>query len=242
MKLRYLGRVGLAALLLGAGAVTATALADPPDRDHGGRSERGAHRAPAPHVGPGQHYDNRFGHDRVYPARGFVAHDLPRDRFEVWHGHDHFFYSGGVWYAPRGGAFVVVAPPLGVFVPVLPAFYTTLWFGGVPYYYANDAYYTWSAQNNGYEVVDPPPGADTGATAPQPPPAGDRLYVYPKNGQSQEQQSRDQYECYSWAKQQTGFDPTGAGGGAAPGQPPGSRADYDRAWTACLTGRGYTVQ
>ena len=240
MKIRTRSRVGLCvALLLGAGTLTGTALADPPDRDRG---DRGFHdRAPPPRVGPGQHFDNRFAHNHVYPTRGFVAHDLPRDRFEVWHGRDHFFYSGGAWYAPRGGVYVVVGPPVGVFVPVLPPFYTTVWFAGVPYYYANDAYYSWSAQNNGYEVVDPPPGADTGATPPQPPPPGEHLYVYPKNGQNPDQQSRDQYECYSWAKQQTGFDPTAAGGGA-PGQPPGSRADYDRAWTACLTGRGYTVQ
>ena len=33
------------------------------------------------------------------------------------------------------------------------------------------------------------------------------LYVYPQKGQSPEQQQKDQYECYAWAKQQTGFDP-----------------------------------
>jgi hypothetical protein len=34
-----------------------------------------------------------------------------------------------------------------------------------------------------------------------------RLYYYPKAGQTVEQQSRDHYECYNWAVQQTGFDP-----------------------------------
>ncbi len=34
-----------------------------------------------------------------------------------------------------------------------------------------------------------------------------RLYYYPKAGQTAEQQSRDHYECYNWAVQQTGFDP-----------------------------------
>jgi len=33
------------------------------------------------------------------------------------------------------------------------------------------------------------------------------LTIYPAKGQSQEQLDRDKYECYSWAKQQTGFDP-----------------------------------
>ncbi len=33
------------------------------------------------------------------------------------------------------------------------------------------------------------------------------LYVYPANNQSAEQQSKDDYECYSWAQGQTGHDP-----------------------------------
>jgi hypothetical protein len=33
------------------------------------------------------------------------------------------------------------------------------------------------------------------------------LIIYPAKGQSQEQLDKDKYECYSWAKQQTGFDP-----------------------------------
>ena len=31
--------------------------------------------------------------------------------------------------------------------------------------------------------------------------------VYPDKGQSAEQQEKDKFECYNWAKQQTGFDP-----------------------------------
>ena len=34
------------------------------------------------------------------------------------------------------------------------------------------------------------------------------VFAYPNNNQSQEQQSRDRYECHSWAVQQTGFDPS----------------------------------
>jgi outer membrane lipoprotein SlyB len=34
-----------------------------------------------------------------------------------------------------------------------------------------------------------------------------QLYFYPKEGQTNEQQSRDHYECYNWAVKQTGFDP-----------------------------------
>jgi len=34
-----------------------------------------------------------------------------------------------------------------------------------------------------------------------------QVYFYPKQGQTTEQQSRDHYDCYSWAVKQTGFDP-----------------------------------
>lgn len=33
-------------------------------------------------------------------------------------------------------------------------------------------------------------------------------YVFPKNGQTREQQNKDEYDCHLWAVQQTNFDPT----------------------------------
>lgn len=33
------------------------------------------------------------------------------------------------------------------------------------------------------------------------------LIIYPNKGQNQQQLEKDKFECYSWAKQQTGFDP-----------------------------------
>ena len=39
------------------------------------------------------------------------------------------------------------------------------------------------------------------------PAAHAEVVVYPANGQSAEQQSKDEYECYVWAKGKTGFDP-----------------------------------
>ena len=37
--------------------------------------------------------------------------------------------------------------------------------------------------------------------------AQSQLYVYPQQGQSEEQQSKDRFECHNWAVQQSGFDP-----------------------------------
>jgi hypothetical protein len=38
-----------------------------------------------------------------------------------------------------------------------------------------------------------------------------RVYFYPQQGQTPEQQDRDRYECYNWAVRQTGFDPSRRG-------------------------------
>jgi hypothetical protein len=35
----------------------------------------------------------------------------------------------------------------------------------------------------------------------------DELMIYPKKAQSAEQQEKDKFECYSWAKTESGFDP-----------------------------------
>lgn len=34
------------------------------------------------------------------------------------------------------------------------------------------------------------------------------LYVFPSNNQDKDQQELDEYKCYKWAKEQTGFNPT----------------------------------
>lgn len=137
------------------------------------------------------------------------------------------------------------------------------------------------------------------------------VIIYPAKGQSSQQMEKDKYECYSWAKQSSGFDPMaqprttsapppreaqqgGAGRGLLRGGLTGTavgaltgntkkglkigaasggliggmrrndqvkreknaqnqweqaevanysqnRSNYDRAYAACLSGRGYTV-
>ena len=210
-------------------------------QEHGG-SDRGHFERD----GRGQVLDNRFNHGHYYPARGSVVHELPAGyRPYTFHGSRFYFY-GGIWYAPGPGGFIVARPPIGLFMTVLPPFYTTIWFGGLPYYYANDVYYQWLPDQGGYVVVNAPPGADQPGAAPQsappPAPAADNFYIYPRNGQTQEQQAADRYECHNWAKSQTGFDPTApAGGGQGPTA--GASSDqYQRAITACLEARGYSVR
>ncbi len=52
----------------------------------------------------------------------------------------------------------------------------------------------------------PIPQSGHGEAAP-PPSISTQVFFYPTAGQTTEQQSRDHYECYNWAVQQTGFDP-----------------------------------
>lgn len=187
-----------------------------------------------------EHVDARFSHNHSYYDRGYSVREPPRNGYAIDHGRDHYWYDRGQWYRRGGARWVVVGAPVGAFVSVLPPFYTTVWFGGVPYYYANDTYYNWSGDRQEYEVVEPPTGIDAAGTTQ--PPASDAVFVYPKNGQSSEQQARDRYECHRSAVEQTGYDTTQAGGGVTPEVAAAKRSDYFRAQAACLDARGYSVR
>jgi hypothetical protein len=128
-----------------------------------------------------------------------------------------------------------VAPPIGLFLPFLPPYYATVWVSGRPYYYANEVYY--ANKGDGYVVVEPPQGDVS-----QAPPPADQLFIYPRQNQSDQQQATDRYECHRWAVSQTGFDPTQASGSIPENQMGQKRVDYQRAMSACLDGRGYTVK
>jgi hypothetical protein len=197
-------------------------------------------REPERHLAAHQHFDNRFAHDHAYYDRGYVVREAPRESYTVVHSNVNYYYSRGDWYRHSGPRWVVVGAPIGAFVPVLPPFYTTVWFGGLPYYYANDTYYIWDSPQREYRVVAPPNENESAGTTQQP--ASDQLFVYPKNGQSAEQQSRDRYECHHYAVEQTGYDPTQAGGGVAADIASSKRSDYFRAEEACLDARGYSVK
>jgi hypothetical protein len=127
-------------------------------------------------------------------------------------------------------------------------YYSTLWWEGVPYYYADNAYYRWNGGVGQYETVRPPSQVQSQAAGQSAPVS--ELIAYPKNGQTSEQQATDKYECHKWAVAQTGFDPIQMGttpvgavqGETAAGVAPGRRSDYLRAQAACLDGRGYSVK
>jgi hypothetical protein len=168
--------------------------------------------------GPAQmHFDDRFDHDHFYHEHGYSVPGVPRGAYTVHYGGGAFLYHGGEWYRRDGGVSVVIAAPIGAYVPVLPPLYSTVWWSGVPYYYANDTYYAWVPQADEYQVVMPPTGIETGGTTQAP--VTDSIFIYPRNGQSAQQQSTDRYECHR------------------------SAADATlRAQAACLDARGYSVK
>jgi hypothetical protein len=230
----------------------------------GGGAHGGAvpgHSAVPAHYAGGAHYAGYAGGSRGYPAAyhggyaGHGAYGYPGHYYGYGHGYSTgpywrgAYWRGGYW---GGGYWPRAYYGLGFawFLPVLPLAYATYWYGGVPYYYANDVYYTYNPSYSGYVATDPPPAADSGAagaagggpaaagqydsSAPNPGPgpgaggAPGQIFMYPKNGQSPEQQATDKAECQKWASEQAG-------------QVAQNGSDYQRAMVACVEGRGYSA-
>lgn len=198
---------------------------------HGGSYARGGSYA---------HGAGYAGHAGYYGGHGYSTGwhgGYGGWRGSAWRGG---YWHGGFW--PRafyGGGFAW-------FLPILPLAYATYWYSGIPYYYANDVYYTWNPSYDGYVATDPPPVGDSGGSADVGgPPPGDadaqnlgpgpggpvagQIFMYPKNGQSAEQQAADRAECQKWATDQAG-------------QVAQNGSDYNRAMVACVEGRGYSAR
>ena len=238
-----------ASLLLSAGGVALAA----PHGGFGGGMARGG-MAHGGFAGGGFHGGfARGGFARAGMGRGSFARGYGGHR-GGWHDHDwgRRGWRGYGW-APYWG----LGLGLGLYLSTLPWDYSTYWWGGEPYYYADSNYYVWDGSAGEYEQVQPPSQV-TQQAANAPPP---HLYAYPKNGQSAEQQSRDEAACRTWASQQSNQHPdapdaapgsdtalgaiaaaTGAPRAATgPGPGAGLGSQYARAEAACLQGRGYSV-
>ena len=69
-----------------------------------------------------------------------------------------------------------------------------------------------------------------------------RMFIYPRQSQSEGQQAKDFDACHGWAVGQTGFDPKKPPAGRPDAQSTQKNSDYLRAISACLDGRGYTLR
>lgn len=217
--------------------VSATAYADKDKHKNRNKKKQSTHYVP--HVqSKNYRFDKRFKHDRYYPRRGHSVKVLPHRHVIIRYHNTHYYYYGGIWYRPSGTRFIVVAPPVGVVVPVLPPFYTTIWFNSVPYYYANDVYYVWRPDLDGYVVAEPPEEISEEMQ----PVMSDELYIYPKKGQSEEKQADDRFACHQWSVKQTNYDPTKPSENMSVSALNKTRENYQRAMRSCLEGRGYSVR
>jgi hypothetical protein len=150
-------------------------------------------------------------------------------------------YGRGAW--GRAGSWRGYRGPYFGFVAAVPWNAYAFWWNGIPYYVADDTYYLWNDAADAYQIVPPPvDGNDADAGGGGGGGGGPDLSVYPSDGQSPEQQSSDRYDCYRWAADQTGFDPTRPAGGVQAGPANSAQDAYLRAEAACLQGRGYTVR
>jgi hypothetical protein len=134
----------------------------------------------------------------------------------------------GWWWAPWaviGGA-AILAPYYA------PHYYAPYY---APYYYS--PYYAPPPvviREQPQVYVQPAPSA--------PQYSSQRIFIYPRQGQSDEVQANDRYECHSWSVSQTHFDPTQPASSIPEAQLYQMRANYQRAMGACLDGRGYTMK
>jgi hypothetical protein len=215
MTTRKLSQLAIAAVAVLAIANTAPALAQHAGGGGGFHGGGGGfhggggsfHGSGAVHGGV-QHYQSRGGY------RG-GAYGGAYGRGYGWRG-------GGYGWGGYGGAGWL---GYGLFFAALPLVYSTYYWDGVPYYYADDNYYQWDSTAGEYETVQPPAAIASQAAAA--PPA--QLFAYPTNGQSAEQQTKDRRDCEQWATGQAGSDAA-------------KRDDYLKAEAACLTGKGYSVR
>jgi hypothetical protein len=195
----------------------------------------------------------RGGGGRAYSGHGSYT-GQGGARFGSYGGGYHGLRGGYGYYGGWGWGGL----GYGLFFAGLPLYYSTLWWNGVPYFYADANYYAWNSTAGEYETVRPPPEIAS-QVATQDPAAAD-LFAYPKDSQSTDQQAQDRSACQRWAAGQTGFDPAqpsriptptptptptppaNATVAAATLAIPATRQDYLRAQAACLEARGYSVQ
>ncbi|MFZ0498070.1 MAG: hypothetical protein WAU49_03155 [Steroidobacteraceae bacterium] len=252
-RLERMGLIAAASLLMiGSGSA---AFAQRSGGFHGGGG--GFHASGGFHGSAGFHGSGGFRAGGAFRGGGFYRGGF-RGGYRGYYGYRGGGYGWG-WGPAWGLGF-------GVYLATLPWYYSTFWWGGVPYYYAQNDYYVWDSDADEYEQVQPPPQVAEAAQGDQPVQSGrqqapngavteapPQLYAYPKNGQTAQQQVMDKRECGRWASTQTGLYPATDAAANTPGQGTatgnvGAPAtaeqwqNYLRAESACLEAHGYTVE
>ncbi len=205
-----------------------------------------------------------YGHGGYTGHGGYAGHGGYSGRSGYsghggYYGHGHGHWGGGYW-GGRWWPGVYYGPGFLWFLAALPLYCPVFWWDSVPYYYYNDAYYTWSPSAEGYVATDPPPAAiaptndapadisgyDANAYDGSPPGSDPQAPIasgYPQNASSAPgSASVYAYPSNGQTAEQQASDRRECeqwAGSQAGG--PGS-ADYRRAVIACFQGRGYSAQ
>ena len=208
---------------------------DVPRRNDGNQHWQAGGPGQRPGNGNGHGGGNGWGPGPQYRP-GQTIDGFPDRYWKVPYRGQDYFYSGGYWYRPHGGSYIVVAPPYGVRVEYLPSYAREVWLGGALFFLVADTYYQYLADSQEYVVVNPPVGVPSPVPV-APANGGYDVVAYPMYGQGQEQQEQDRYQCHRWAVSQSGFDPATAT--YAPAATVLSH--YQRALGACFSGRGYSI-
>ena len=147
-----------------------------------------------------------------------------RGGFHSGGGHGGFRVHGGFF----PGLIIGGALGWGLWPYYYPRYY--YYYPPPPYYPPPEEYYY-------------PPSTQSGQVPPEAGQvSGGKIFIYPRQGQSEEKKAQDVDKCNDWAVGQTGFDPSKPPAGAPDAQAVQKSGDYFRAISACLDAQGYTVR
>lgn len=142
------------------------------------RGDNGSNRVAAPSGSIAQHHsgyrassalaDSHNHPTRTYSSdrgsmyntsyrRGYQTRRIPTGHLPVAYRGESYRYYNGVFYRPYGNRFVVVSPPVGIRVNILPRAYYRVVLDRHVYYYYDGVYY--NRYGNDYQVIAPPVGA-----------------------------------------------------------------------------------
>lgn len=107
-----------------------------------------------------------YSYHRFRPVGNFYFNSRPRIVVSIggpfsriaFGGKPYNYYNGN-WYRPYGSSFQMIAPPIGIGISTLPFGYSPVYGPWGTYYYYNNVFYNRPDNNQNYQVVDAPLGA-----------------------------------------------------------------------------------
>ncbi len=97
-----------------------------------------------------------------YPRHRRVVRSLHHNHLRLVYGGLTYFYYSGIYYTTYGNEYIVVVPPRGFRIAVLPVGHVRVIVGPSIYFYHSGTYYIESSSSKSeekYEITQPPVGA-----------------------------------------------------------------------------------